>query len=140
MKKKVILILIFSIVIIGMGYVIYRLNRDVDEKKLKITILEKASKNVNERFNRLSLSMDSLKLINDFLARYRTLTVAMTYRDSVRSSLKYKIGDVVRLKRDSARVIISDIVVGGGKYEYYIKYKIMLKNGQEEEVAQEMLY
>jgi hypothetical protein len=140
MKKKVILILIFSIVILGMGYAIYRLNMDVEAKKQKITDLEKASKTSNAKYNKLMYTKDSLMLINAFLAKYRTLTVAMTYRDSVRMSLKYQIGDVVRLKRDSTRAIISDIIVGGGKYEYYIKYKVMLKNGQEENVAQEMLY
>jgi DNA-directed RNA polymerase subunit H (RpoH/RPB5) len=140
MKKKVILIVVFSLVIIGMGYAIYRLNKDVEDKKKKITDLEKASKNSNVKYDKLMYTKDSLMLINAFLAKYRTLTVAMTYRDSVRMSLKYKIGDVVRMKRDSARAIISDIIIGGGRYEYYIKYKVMLKSGQEEDIVQEMLY
>ncbi len=44
----------------------------------------------------------------------------------------HHIGDIcLHLKYDSSRVIISDIIVGGGNYEYYIKYKVLLKDGQE---------
>jgi len=140
MKKKVILIVVFSLVIIIMGYIIYSLNKKVEDKNQEITILEKASKNADIKYTNLMNSKDSLMLIDAFLAKYRTLTVAMTYRDSVRLSMKYKIGDIAHLKRDSSKVVISDIIIGGGKYEYYIKYKVMLKNGQEEEIAQELLY
>lgn len=140
MKKKIILIVIFSVVITGMGIAIYLLNKKADQKTEQITAMEKASKNANAKYNKLIHSRDSLMRINAFLAKYLTLTVAMTYRDSVRLSMKYDIGEVVHLKRDSSRAVISDIIVGGGKYEYYIKYKVMFKNGQEEEVVPELLY
>ena len=140
MKKKVILIIIFSLVIIGLGYAIYSLNKNVEEKQKKISDLEKASKNANSKYNKLAHSMDSLMLINAFLAKYRTLTVAMTYRDSVRLGMNYTVGDVVHLKRDSSRAIISDIVIGGSKHEYYIRYKVMFKDGKEEEIVPELLY
>ncbi len=140
MKKKIILIVIFSVVIIGMGIAIYLLNKKVDQKTEQIIAMKKASENANTKYKKMIHSKDSLMRINAFLAKYRTLTVAMTYRDSVRLSMKYDIGEVVHLKRDSSRVIISDIIVGGGKHEYYIKYKVMFKNGQEEEVFPELLY
>ena len=140
MKKKIILIIIFSLIIIGLGFAIYMLNKKVEDKAQKIADLEIISKNANLKYKKLRFSKDSVMLINSFLAKYRTLTVAMTYRDSVRLSMKYCIGDVVRLKRDSSRAIVSDIIVGGGKYEYYIKYKIMLKTGKEEEIIPELLY
>lgn len=140
MKKKITLIVLISIVAIGLGYAIYSLNSDVADKKKKIAELEKASMEANKRYNRLMDVKDSMLLVNAFLAKYRTLTVAMTYRDSVRLSLKYKIGDVVHLKRDSSRVIVSDIIVGGGKHEYYLKYKVLFSSGKEEDVVQELLY
>ena len=140
MKKKILLIVIFSLIVIGLGYAIYTLNKKVEEKAQKITDLEKASKNANLKYKQLRYSTDSVMLVNLFLAKYRTLTVAMTYRDSVRLSMKYNIGDVVFLKRDSSRAIVSDIIVGGGKHEYYIKYKVMFKTGKEEEVIPELLY
>ncbi len=140
MKKKIILIIIFSLVIIGLGYAIYLLNKKVEDKTLRIADLEKVSKNVNIKYKKLRLSKDSVMRVNSYLAKYRTLTVAMTYRDSVRLSMKYTVGDVVHLKRDSSRAIVSDIIVGGGKYEYYIKYKVIFKTGKEEEVIPELLY
>jgi Tfp pilus assembly protein PilO len=140
MKKKVVLIIVFSLIIIGLGFAIYWLNKNVEEKQKKIADLENASKNASSKYNKLMHTKDSLMLINAFLAKYRTLTVAMTYRDSVRLGMKYVVGDVVHLKRDSSRVIVSDIVIGGSKHEYYIKYKVMFKNGNEEDVVPELLY
>ncbi len=140
MKKKIILIVVLSLVFIGLAYTIYSLNENMNEKKKTISAMEQASKNASLKYKHLANTRDSLMLVNSFLARYRTLTVAMSYRDSVRVALKYNVGDVVHLKRDSSRAIISDIIVGGGKHEYYIKYQVMFKNGTEEKVAPEMLY
>ena len=140
MKKKIILIVVLSLVFIGLAYTIYSLNENMNEKKKTISAMEQASKNASAKYKHLVNTKDSLMLINSFLARYRTLTVAMSYRDSVRVAMKYNVGDVVHLKRDSSRAIVSDIIVGGGKHEYYIKYQVMFKNGTEEKVAPEMLY
>jgi uncharacterized protein YodC (DUF2158 family) len=140
MKKKVILIVIFSLVIIAMGFCIFKLNKNVKEKQQKIYDLENAANNANVIYSQMQKTKDSLMFINAFLAKYRTLTVAMTYRDSIRRSMKYNVGDVVRIKRDSSRAIISDIIIGGNKHEYYIKYNVMLKNGQEEELVPELIY
>jgi len=140
MKKKAVLIIVFSLIIIGLGFAIYMMNKNMEEKQQKISALETASKNANSKYNKLMHTKDSLMLINAFLAKYRTLTVAMTYRDSVRLGMKYVVGDVVHLKRDSSRAIISDIVIGGSKHEYYIKYKVMFKGGNEEEIVPELIY
>jgi len=138
-KKKIMLWFILSLVIGGMGYAIYSLNNALEKKKQKITEMEKSSIYANANYYKLMFTKDSLIRVNAFLSKYRTLTLAMTYRDSVRAPLSHHIGDVVYLKFDSSRVIISDIIVGGGNYEYYIKYKILLKDGQEKEVVPEMI-
>jgi len=140
MKKKVILIVTLSLVFIGLAFTIYMLNENVNERQRTIAKMEVDSRNVNAKYKRLMATKDSVILVNTFLARYRTLTVAMSYRDSVRMPMKYNVGDVVHLKRDSSRAIVSDIIVGGGKHEYYIKYQVMFKNGTEEKVAPELLY
>lgn len=138
-KKKIILWFILSLLIGGMGYAMYRLNNALVEKRKKINEMEKSSKHANADYYKLKFTKDSLLQVNAFLSKYKTLTMAMTYRDSVRSPLSHHIGDVVYLKYDSSRVIISDIIVGGGNYEYYIKYKVLLKDGQEKEVVPEMI-
>lgn len=140
MKSRIFFILFFSIVIIGMGIYIYTLNKKVEEKTKKIFDLENISQNANSRYNKLIKTNDSLSFINALLSKYRTLTDAMKYRDSVRLPLKYTIGDKVFLKKDSSRAIVSDIIIGGSKHEYYIKYKVLFKNGQEDEILPELLY
>jgi len=123
-----------------MGIYIYTLNKKVEEKTKKIFDLENISQNANSRYNKLIKTNDSLSFINALLSKYRTLTDAMKYRDSVRLPLKYSVGDKVFLKKDSSRAIVNDIIIGGSKHEYYIKYKVLFKNGQEEEILPELLY
>lgn len=74
------------------------------------------------------------------LSIYKSLTKAMVHRDEATSLLKYQVGDFVYMKRDSARVVISDIVIGGSKFEYYIKYKVLHKDNSTEEVIPELIY
>lgn len=140
MKNKAVLIIIFVLVVAGMGYGIFSLNQKVEEKTKIITDLQTASQTANNRYNNLMDTKDSLAFINILLSKYRVLTDAMKYRDSVRLNMQYAVGDAVWLKQDSSRAIVSDIVIGGSKHEYYIKYKILLKDGEEEEILPELLY
>jgi hypothetical protein len=140
MKKTILLIIFFVLVLAGMGYWVFTLNHKVEEKTLKITELESASLTADSRYDQLMYTKDSLAFINILLSKYRVLTDAMKYRDSVRLQMNYTVGDVVYLKRDSSRAIISDIIVGGSKHEYYIKYKILFKDGVEEDILPELLY
>ena len=64
----------------------------------------------------------------------------MVHRDEATSMLKYKVGDFVYLKRDSAKVVVDDIIVGGAKYEYYVKYRVLHKDNHTEEVKPELVY
>lgn len=140
MKKKVGLIIFLIVIFLGLIAAIVMQNMKVKEKELQIKELQSKYSSENSRYNKISATKDSLMLINSFLAKYRALTEAMTYRDSVRIPMQYKIGDVVHLKRDSSRAIISDIVVGGSKYDYYIKYKVMFKDKTTEDIIPELLY
>jgi hypothetical protein len=74
------------------------------------------------------------------LSSYKALTKAMIQRDEAVGLLKYKIGDFVYLKRDSSHVVVADIVFGGSKYEYYVKYKVLYKDNKTEEVLPELVY
>lgn len=87
-----------------------------------------------------SYKRDSLIQIVNELSIYRSLTQAMVNRDEATSSLKYKVGNIVYLKRDSDKVVISDIIIGGSKYEYYVKYKVLHKDNVSEEVIPELIY
>lgn len=87
-----------------------------------------------------STTRDSLTRINIELSKYKTLTQAMLHRDEAISQLKHKIGDIVIMKSDSARVVIEDVLIGGGKYNYYIKFKVLHKDQTTQEVVPELIY
>ena len=141
MKFRTIFIIIsFTLIILILALVIYNLSKSNSRKQNLIHELKIAIKNSNHKYQNSVSARDSLNRINAFLAKYRILTEAMTFRDSVTNPLKYKIGDVVRLKVDSSRAIINDIIIGGSKFSYYVKYKVLLKNRTEEEVIPEMIY
>lgn len=83
---------------------------------------------------------DSLSKEVKTLSIYKSLTKAMVHRDEASALLVYKVGDFVYMKRDSARVVVSDIIIGGSKFEYYIKYKVLHKDNSTEEVIPELIY
>ena len=87
-----------------------------------------------------SYKRDSLAKEVKQLSIYKSLTKAMVHRDEATSLLKYKVGDMVYCKRDSSHVVIYDIVIGGSKYEYYIRYRILHKDNSTEEVIPELIY
>lgn len=84
--------------------------------------------------------IDSLFKINTELSKYKTLTQAMLHRDESTSQLKHKIGDVVYMKNDSSRVIVEDVLIGGGKYDYYVKFRVLFKDNTTKEVKPELIY
>lgn len=83
---------------------------------------------------------DSLLKENKQLSIYKSLTKAMVHRDEASGLLSYKVGDIVYMKSDSSKVVIEDIVIGGSKYQYYIKYKVLHKDKSIEEVIPELIY
>lgn len=83
---------------------------------------------------------DSLTREVERLSIYETLSRSMAFRDDATRLLKHKVGDIVYSKQDSSQVVISDIVIGGSKYEYYVKYRITHKDNTIEEVIPELLY
>jgi azurin len=83
--------------------------------------------------------VDSLQYINGELSKYQNLTLAMVHKNEALEGLKV-VGDIVYMKSDSSRVVIEDVVIGGGKYNYYIKYRVIFKDDKVKEVSPEMIY
>lgn len=83
---------------------------------------------------------DSLTVELNRLAIYKSLTSAMVYRDEAIMGLKHQVGEIAYAKRDSARVVISDIVIGGSKYEYYLRYRVLRKDNTTEEIIPDLIY
>jgi hypothetical protein len=135
--KTIVLFLMLGISLIAAA--VFTVHKDI-QKDDKIKALEDDLKNnISEKSSCLYLR-DSLKRENARLYVYKTLTKAMVHRDEAVSQLKYGIGDVVILKVDSSRVVIQDVFIGGGKFEYYIKYSVMHKDRRIETVSPELVY
>lgn len=97
-------------------------------------------KNELARYQQAKMLGDSLKSLNNYLSRYRSLIQAAYTRDSSRIFIGNQVGDVVRLKRDSSMVLIMDIIVGGGNYEYYIRYRVQHRDKTIEELSPELVF
>ena len=82
---------------------------------------------------------DSLHKTIQSYSPYKDLVSSMAQRDAAIKDLKYKVGDQAHLKSDSTRIIIEDIITGGSQYEYYVRYKVISKD-KEQEVKPELIY
>ena len=125
---------IFAIAIFVLMFMSMEYNRKALEEANK-TILKEQTIN-----STCSVTRDSLSMINTELSKYKALTQAMIHRDEAISQLKHKIGDMVYLKNDSSRVAIEDVLIGGGKYNYYVKYRVLLKDNTTREIVPELIY
>ena len=125
---------IFAIAIFVLMFMSMEYNRKALEEANK-TILKEQTIN-----STCSVTRDSLSMINTELSKYKALTQAMIHRDEAISQLKHKIGDMVYLKNDSSRVVIEDVLIGGGKYNYYVKYRVLLKDNTTREIVPELIY
>lgn len=125
---------IFAITIFVLMFMSIEHNRKALEEANK-TILKEQTIN-----STCSVTRDSLSKVNTELSKYKALTKAMIHRDEATNQLKHKVGDMVYLKNDSSRVVIEDVLIGGGKYNYYVKYRVLLKDNTTREMVPELIY
>lgn len=92
------------------------------------------------KYQQESTYSDSLYKVNMRFDKYRHAAESQAFRDSVSRRLEYKPGDFAFKKTDSSRVIVTDIVIGGGLYNYYFRYRVMDKTGNEQEIIPELLF
>lgn len=137
-NKKAIWFCVILTLLVGVVFTLMFLTMQDDKKRLDIT-LSKLSV-VESVSTTCSTTRDSLIRANDELSKYKTLTQAMVYRDNITGQLKHKVGDIVRLKNDSAKVVIEDVLIGGGKYNFYVKYRVLMKDNISREMVPELIY
>jgi hypothetical protein len=126
--------LLLALILYATLVIIINMNRD-DANRTRAKLAAEEKQNYACTYKTDSL----LKEVNN-LSKYKSLTLAMIHRDEAEILLKYKVGDVIYLKRDSSRVVVEDILIGGAKYEYYIRYKVLHIDKSIEEVKPELIY
>lgn len=134
-KKSIAIVMLISFLVISwlFSYIIISHQSDDLDSKHKM-IIKEMTDNSNCIYKRDSLAMEVKRL-----SIYESLSRAMALRDGA-TILLYKVGDIAYSKIDSSKVVISDIIIGGSKYDYYVKYKIIHKDNTIEEVVPELIY
>ena len=101
----------------------------VEEMQQEIHELSANLKELNKDKRALTKSRDSLKQNVDYIWPMRSLVYNAKLRDKVLADLELKPGDACRLKADSSIVVITDVIVGGNQYTYFVNYRARNKKG-----------
>jgi len=130
--------IVFLVALIGV-LIYFIVTADQRHQKAMAEIQQKYQQEIT-RLTQANNAIDSLSIIATHLGKYQGLVEAGYTRDSSRIVIPHKIGDIVKLKVDSSNVVITDIVVGGGQFEYYVRYRVLHSDRKTEEIAPEMIF
>ena len=143
-NKKTIIIAGLIIAIISSVLYFQFINQSKEEKEYQTTVLElkqnvqilqKKLKSIKKEKTIVSFEKDSLKKNLNYLWGYKPLVMTSYLRDRITATFDYKPGDLVRMKADSSIVLVTDIVLGGNDYNYFLKFLIKNKKGEIKEVS-----
>ncbi len=110
-------------------------SKSMEQMSLDIKMLKAESKYLKSINSEINFKKDSLQKNMDFLWIYKTLVQASKLRDDVGTNFSFKPGDKVRLKMDSSSVVITDLVIGGNTFNYYIRFMVKNNKGIISEVS-----
>lgn len=110
-------------------------SKSMTEMTNDIIQLKEELKSLRKEKMIVSHKKDSLQHNLDYLWLYKTLVQTAKLRDDVGEKFSFKPGDKVRLKADSSGVVITDMVVGGSEFNYYVRFKVKNKKGESFEVS-----
>src|SRR3972149_754225 len=130
MKKLIITllgVLTLSVILTGLWVKFLRDDVAFEKTKNEKTCAER-DKYVN-LYNGKSELADSLAMANLVLYSQKQLTLVMNYRDSALNTYPYHPGDIALMKPDSSRVLIEDVIVGGGRFNYYVECVVRKRGG-----------
>ena len=140
-RNKKWIIILTSIILITIS-IIYWQNKSIKEDEKGISELKEninqlylQIKSIKRKKYEVEINRDSLQRNLDYLWQYKTLVQSTKFRDQISLNFNFEPGDRVRLKTDSSAVIITDILVGGNRYNYFVKFVVKNKKGEVLEVS-----
>ena len=135
-KMYILILLLFVVSVLIIFFQQQSINSDAERfqnslSELEAEIISMKKQNHNLLANNKSLyhKKDSLQRNLSFLWKYKTLVKTARLRDQIGEDLSFESGERVRMKADSSIVVITDIIVGGNTYNYYIKYLVKTNKG-----------
>ncbi len=127
-RKKIWFLILGGVIVLSLG-IIYWQNESIskeeqNQKKLQEQLAQLAIeiKSLKKKNYIVSTKKDSLQNNLNYLWQYKPLVQASKFRDDVGANFNYHPGDRVRLKSDSSVVVLTDILIGGNRYNYFIKF------------------
>ena len=127
-RKKIWFIILGLILVLSIG-IIYWQNRSISKEEANRTKMEEQLallateiKSLKQQNYIVTSKKDSLQNNLNYLWQYKPLVQASKFRDDVGANFNFHPGDCVRLKSDSSLVVLTDILIGGNRYNYFIKF------------------
>jgi hypothetical protein len=137
-KKTIIFFVVLILLLVSWGF--YHGFESYKEKSKESEANKAAYTALFLKYQQASIYSDSLYNVNMRFNKYRHAGEAQALRDSVSRRMEFKPGDVAFKKTDSSRVIVTDIIIGGGLYDYYFSYRITDNKGLQQEIKPELLF
>lgn len=134
-RAKVILYSLLGIGIFAIVILMYSRNnrilegeRNALEQKIRALSSELDALKKSER--RYVYKSDSLGRVLDPMMQYEALIRANQHRDEAYLAMPWRYGDRVTVLPDSVGGIVSEVILGGNPWNYYVRYKVLLKGGK----------
>jgi hypothetical protein len=138
-RAKIILYSLLAIGVFAIVVVVFTRNsrilegeRNNLEQKIRQLSSELDALRKSER--RFVFKSDSLGRVLDPMMQYEALIRANQHRDEAYLAMPWRYGDQVMVLPDSISGIVSEVVLGGNPWNYYVRYKVLLKGGKSLEV------
>jgi hypothetical protein len=151
--RKILLIVgVFSLLSLGgLVYSLSQANKTIDQlneaaqlDKSKsaqdLATLQEQLSNSNSTLNKTRFQRDSALTILKRVENYFPFIGMLQYRDSVSAALPYEVGDIVLIKPDSLKGVITDIITGGTSFSQSVQFKVMNRNKEERVLDSSMLW
>ena len=145
-KKKYVYIVVAFVLLFVMATIVAFKNNLEEKQRLMIQETNKKDLEMAKMLMTEANKSESYRYKNDSLATitreniaYRELVRKMVARDMSGKSELPEVGSIVIFKNDSTRGVLSDIIIGGGKFDYYVKCRVVRKDGTTAEIKPEML-
>jgi hypothetical protein len=142
--RKVVLLVFSSVAIIGLLLFLINLTRTKKEEQL--SLLAKKMEELTEEMKTLKNQNKTLTKTNRRLQRkvnfydpFESIIYNAHLRDRVYKGIPIKPGDVAVMKADSSKVVVTDVIIGGNRYSYYVNYMCKKRNGESIQVKPEEL-
>lgn len=144
-QKRNLIIALTTIVVLGATLIFLLIRISSNEQEAQVSkinsliesmnALKQQQKILETKNKELHHKGDSLERNLNVLWPHRSLVHNARLRDRVAEGLNFKPGDIALLKQDSSRVVITDIIVGGNAFTYYVNYLVRTSKGENKQVS-----